>query len=152
MQLIHNNQDKAIELLQRDVELLKDNPQLVAVALTGCEWLFGPVKEDLKELVAHGAKLTFIVGRRFKTSESPTIIELDTLPGVDVYQVDTDPPVDVRLIGDKHLYVAYHGINENKERDCWHSSLEGAPPKEIRAAKQYIARYESVMRPVSGES
>ena len=149
MQLIHNNKDIAVRLLKQDVELMTENSQLTAVTLSGCEWLWGPVKDDLKEAVGRGARLTFIVGPRFHTSDSSTIKELGSLPGVRVFVITEDPPVDIRLIDDKHLYVAQHGLNENKERKCWHSTPQGVPLKELRDVKQCIKHYEAIMQPLS---
>ena len=126
----------AKSLLERDIDRVKE--EMVVVSASGSEWLWEPFADDLKKLVADGATITFIVGPDFAASNHKTISELAALPGVEVFEVSKQPRVDLRLVDNKHVYLARRGFEEGLKRNCLYSQPGGAPPEELKAIEQFL--------------
>ena len=144
---IDNNQKNAIQMLKEDVSHLTGNSKMVAMSPSACEWLWGAVAEELEEAVQRGTEIKFIVGPEFDVSDSVTLAKLSKEYGsVELYSLRVKPEVDIRLIDEKRLYVAHHGVKDGYPRDCWHSEPNGLSPRALKDAKAFIKRYENVAK------
>lgn len=140
-----------IQLLREDLARLEaeedqEKKEMVVITFAGSEDLWGQAAGDLRRLVASGAVITFIVGPHFVGSENPAICELSDLDGVYLYMVpEMSRRLEIRIIGKKHLHIAYEVDAEN----CWRSWPKGAPRKELRAAENFVERLLSQAEPYS---
>lgn len=147
--LLHGRNDRqlAIELLHKDVDRLNDN--MVVIDAMGCDWLWQSVFSKLRKRIESGVKVTFFVcasefdnpKNHEKNQKFREFLE-EVGENVSIYRLPFKWPVNLRVIDRKHLYITYHGLDQDEEgvQKYWRSRSKGMPKRELREVERMLQR------------
>jgi hypothetical protein len=141
LEFVHNRRRRARAFLAYDIKRAGKTLQIVNAI--GCDWLYEgrPARLLRKRHEKENVKVVFLVGPDFdrRKDETTTIRKLEAEGIAEIKHLKYKPIVDLRLIDGRHVHLAYHGLenDKNKTRECWRSRSGGAPADDLSEAEKF---------------